>query len=92
MARVRRRAYYSGRVQGVGFRFVSQRLARGFAVDGYVRNLDDGSVELLAEGEVAEVGSFLDAVRRELGDKIHDVRVETEPADENLPTGFIIRY
>lgn len=92
MTRVRRRAYYSGRVQGVGFRFVSHRLAQGFAVSGYVRNLDDGRVELLAEGEPPEVELFLDAIRRELGGKIHNVQVEAEPAGDELPSGFIIRY
>ena len=51
MPRVRRRVYFSGRVQGVGFRFTCQSLARGFEVAGYVRNLPDGRVELVAEGE-----------------------------------------
>lgn len=92
MTRVRRRACYSGRVQGVGFRYRSLSLAQRFAVAGYVRNLDDGRVELVAEGDPTEVSSFLEAVLRELGDKIRDVRVETEsPADPPL-SDFIIRY
>ena len=51
MPRERRRVVFSGRVQGVGFRFTCQSLARGFDVAGYVRNLADGRVELVAEGE-----------------------------------------
>ena len=50
MSRERRRIYYSGRVQGVGFRFSTQRLASGFAVAGSVKNLRDGRVEVVAEG------------------------------------------
>ena len=58
MPRVRRRVYFSGRVQGVGFRFTCQSLARGFEVAGYVRNLPDGRVELVAEGETASSTRF----------------------------------
>jgi acylphosphatase len=56
---VRCEVHYSGRVQGVGFRFNAQWIARGFAVTGFVRNLADGRVELVAEGEEAEVDRFL---------------------------------
>ena len=47
-----REVYYQGRVQGVGFRYAVRSLARRFAVDGFVRNLSDGRVELVAEGGV----------------------------------------
>ena len=51
-------AYYSGRVQGVGFRFTAQHVAEGFAVAGFVRNQPDGTVEVLAEGPAEQmVGS-----------------------------------
>ena len=58
MPRVRRRVHFSGRVQGVGFRFTCQSLARGFDVAGHVRNLADGRVELVAEGESSELDAF----------------------------------
>lgn len=59
---------------------------------GFVRNLDDGRVELVAEGETTTVASFLDAIRAELGDKIRDVRAESlAPGDPPLE-GFTIRY
>jgi acylphosphatase len=92
MTAERRRVFCSGRVQGVGFRFRCERLARGFTIAGYVRNLHDGRVELVAEGEPAELDSFLEAVRRELGDKIRNVESETEPAADPPLSGFIIRY
>jgi acylphosphatase len=89
---VRRRAFYHGRVQGVGFRYTARRLAGGFDVAGFVRNLRDGRVELLAEGRDAEVAAFLDAIRSELGDKILGVELLDEPAGEPPVLGFEIRH
>lgn len=63
MSRVRLQVYYSGRVQGVGFRYTVKSLAPGYELAGTVRNLPDGRVELLAEGEQAELEAFLQAVR-----------------------------
>ena len=59
---VRRAAYYTGRVQGVGFRYTTQRIAADYPVDGFVKNLPDGRVELVAEGPPAQVQAFLAAV------------------------------
>ena len=55
--------FYEGRVQGVGFRYTTRRVAAGFDVAGYVRNLADGRVELVASGEDEEVNDFLTALR-----------------------------
>lgn len=63
MNRCRMTIYYSGRVQGVGFRYTTKRLATGYDVTGVVRNLPDGRVELIAEGERAELESFRCAVQ-----------------------------
>jgi acylphosphatase len=56
--------YYSGPVQGVGFRYSVRILVNGFEVTGTVRNLDDGRVELIAEGTRAELEGLLEAVRQ----------------------------
>ena len=64
---IRRTVYYSGRVQGVGFRYTAEGLARGFEVSGTVRNLPDGRVELVAEGTTEEVDRFVEAVGRQMG-------------------------
>ncbi|MFN0069445.1 MAG: acylphosphatase [Limisphaerales bacterium] len=65
MTSVRRRleVLYSGRVQGVGFRHTARSVATGFEVTGTVRNLDDGRVQLLAEGDEEELRAFQAAIR-----------------------------
>jgi acylphosphatase len=57
--KIRYDIHYTGCVQGVGFRFNAQWIARGFAVTGFVRNLPDGGVQLVVEGEEKEVDRFL---------------------------------
>ena len=74
-----KRVYYSGRVQGVGFRYTARNLASGFTVAGYVRNLPNGDVELLAEGEADQVDAFLKAVADFMAFNITRVTVQDEP-------------
>lgn len=59
----RMHALFSGRVQGVGFRFTVCRIARGFDVTGFVRNLWNGDVELVAEGAEPALSEFLNDIR-----------------------------
>ena len=92
MAIERRRVVYEGRVQGVGFRMTARRISSAFAVSGFVRNLADGSVEVIAEGDPGMVASFLEAIRREFGDMIRDVRETQEPTGEARPFGFSIAF
>ena len=79
--------YYSGEVQGVGFRATAYRLAQKFpAVRGWVRNLADGRVELLAEGPEPMVDAFLALLRGRMQGRIesedrHEREVETELVD-----------
>ena len=59
---IRRTSHFAGNVQGVGFRYTAQDVARKFKVVGYVRNLHDGRVELVVEGDPAEIENLLDAI------------------------------
>ena len=59
-----KQVFFSGRVQGVGFRYATKRLAAGFEVTGWVRNLNDGRVEMQAMSrDAAELDAFLEELR-----------------------------
>ncbi len=62
-ARERVQVFFSGLVQGVGFRFTCTRAAAGFPITGWVRNLPDGRVELIAEGERQFLERFLAVIQ-----------------------------
>ncbi len=89
--RQQREVYYAGSVQGVGFRYTVRSLASRFEVTGFVRNLSDGRVHLVAEGEAAEVAAFLDAVKAEMRYYINDVEETVRPAAGRF-RGFEIRH
>lgn len=90
MNRGRLQVYYSGNVQGVGFRYSVRTLASGFDVTGTVRNLTDGRVELLAEGSREELKAFQQAIREsELGHFIRKEEVSWSEA-QNAFRGFEI--
>jgi acylphosphatase len=57
-------AFVSGRVQGVAYRYFAERRAAEITVTGWVRNLRDGRVEIIAEGEKADLESFLGFLRQ----------------------------
>jgi acylphosphatase len=82
-----RRVFYSGKVQGVGFRATAAAIARDYPVTGWVKNLDDGRVELLAEGPPEAVENFLRAVRARWKDNIQKETTE-EPAPGGKLKGF----
>lgn len=92
MPRVRRRILFSGRVQGVGFRATCQSLARGFDIAGFVRNLPEGRVELVAEGEGSEIDAFLTTIQREMSRYIANMTTNPEPPGDESLIGFSIRH
>jgi acylphosphatase len=75
-----RMVHYSGRVQGVGFRATVASLARSRPVTGWVRNLADGRVQLLVEGNEKDVDAFLQAVRDHWKGYIEEEQVQEQPA------------
>jgi len=77
-------------VQGVGFRYTAQSLAAQFPIAGFVRNLSNGDVELVAEGSAEQVNGFLEAVAACMADYVSSVEVQ-EIAASDLQ-GFRIRF
>ncbi len=90
MATICKRVHYSGQVQGVGFRYTARQAAQGFAVAGYVRNLPDGRVELMAEGESDQVEAFLQEVARQMDGYI--TQTDARDAPPVGMQGFTIRH
>ena len=84
-------AVFKGHVQGVGFRYTVQRISRQFPVTGYVRNLDDGSVELLAEGEPTIIEQFIDTISLDMGRYIREVHVEIHVHTGSF-SGFTVAF
>ena len=73
---VRKHFYFSGRVQGVGFRFQACMLARSLSLTGYVQNLWDGRVEMEAQGEEKLVWDLVSALHKQPYISIEDMDVE----------------
>jgi acylphosphatase len=85
-----KRVLYSGQVQGVGFRYTTRHLAQGYPVGGHVRNLRDGRVEVVAEGEAEQVAAFLATLEEQMAGY-----VEGRTVHEEAPQGateFVIRH
>ena len=80
-----------GRVQGVGFRYFAARAARELGVAGWVRNLPDGSVETLVEGDAVAVEGYLDRLRRGPSASRVDGVVVEEKTEEGHSTFEITR-
>jgi acylphosphatase len=77
-----RMVHYTGEVQGVGFRATAVAIAQDYPVTGWVKNLDDGRVQLLVEGPEDAVKKFLQAVR-----KRWEKNITKEEVEEKKPTG-----
>ncbi len=86
-----KRIIFEGRVQKIGFRYATHQIALGFDVIGWIKNLEDGSVELVIEGEDEEVTEFIEeiAVESTLSHHIKNIIQEDIPPLENV-LGFTI--
>ena len=91
-ARRRMTVFFSGRVQGVGFRYTAKTVAAGFEITGTIKNLPDGRVELVAEGGHAELDAFRTAVHDAgLGGFIRDEQVTWTDAKNEFRGFEIVR-
>jgi len=83
---------YEGRVQGVGFRWSTVRIAAAFPITGFVRNEPDGTVRMTAEGRRSDLEAFLRAIEAShLGHHIRNRRITWSAADGSF-RAFEIRY
>jgi acylphosphatase len=87
----RRQVYFQGRVQGVGFRYTVRNIAMRHNITGYVRNLPDGRVELVAEGPDDEMDQFLESIKQRMHEYIREVQQHIHPATGEFPQ-FQIRH
>ncbi len=87
----RMNCWFEGHVQGVGFRYQTMHVAKGFEVSGTVQNLADGRVRLYAEGDAIEVRSFQEAVAKELNSYVRAVELQTDHGPRTCQ-GFRILY
>ncbi|MEZ5414998.1 MAG: acylphosphatase [Opitutaceae bacterium] len=76
--------HFSGRVQGVGFRYATLQLAKEFEVTGFVQNLVDGRVLLEVEGAKAEIDALVEAI----GERMHGHLRKVERTLESRPASF----
>lgn len=86
----RREVIFRGEVQGVGFRYTTQSIAKGYQVMGYVRNESNGSVRLVAEGSAQELSAFVAEIEAAMLGKIDDRSVSKSPATGEFG-GFEVR-
>ena len=82
---------YGGHVQGVGFRFTSQKVAERTGITGFVRNLSNGNVEIIGEGDRFHLEKFIKELAEHMRGYISDFHVDwTEPTGEF--SSFDIRF
>jgi acylphosphatase len=88
---VRAHVHFFGAVQGVGFRYTTQRFANTLQLKGWVKNLSDGGVEMVAEGTREQIDNLLYKLDKQFGNKIHRKEVDWLEAKKAF-SGFEITY
>lgn len=90
MSEITEQILFSGRVQGVGFRWTTARIASGLPLRGFVRNLPDRRVEIIVVGTADCIQQLIDVLRERFGSGITDVQRTTLAASNDF-VGFDIR-
>ena len=85
------RYIFAGRVQGVGFRYTALRIVRPYEITGFVRNLPDGSVEMLAQGPEGDIQMCINDLQEYFGSSIREIKT-TDSAPNPSLTDFRIEY
>lgn len=79
MEKIRRHMIFYGYVQGVGFRWKASHTARRLGISGWVRNLDDGSVEMEAEGTARDIDDLVEALENHSWGSVERIEVSELP-------------
>lgn len=86
-----KRLIFVGRVQGVGFRYTTHRMARPYEITGFVRNLPDGTVEMVAQGPEGDIERCLNDLQEYFGSSIREIKATDTTPNPRL-TDFRITY
>ena len=91
MSTIAKNIVFSGRVQGVGFRFTAQRIALRYELAGFVKNLHTGQVQMLAQGQAEDIDDCLRDISESFSGYIRDTKIE-DAAVSGEHTGFEIAF
>ncbi len=91
MQDIAKHIFFSGRVQGVGFRFTAHRIANNLGLTGFVRNLPDCRVEMLVQGSPANIEICLENIKQTFSGYIKETQIEEIPIDSQYER-FGIRF
>jgi len=94
MDKVRQEIVFSGRVQGVGFRYTARQVAQRYQITGWVKNLVNGTVQIMVEGKPDEINRYLDDVTATINTSSYGmvesaVRKEFETATGEFASFFV---
>ena len=91
MGKTRKKYLFSGEVQGVGFRYTVRGIAKKYSINGFVRNLTDGRVEMIGEGSDSELNDIINDIKKKMGSSLKDISIhEEEPLGDDK--GFEIQF
>ncbi len=91
MGQTAKQIIFSGRVQGVGFRFTAHNIANRYRLAGWVRNLADGTVEMVVQGNADDVSDCIRDISEFFSDYVKDSKIEEIPMDPRC-TNFKITF
>ena len=81
MSQIAKQIIFKGRVQGVGFRYTTHRVASRYDLSGFVRNLPDGSVEALLQGTAPNIQACLNDLKDTFGGYLRDINTTDQPVN-----------
>jgi acylphosphatase len=91
MSTIAKHIIFIGRVQGIGFRFTAFNIANRYQLTGIVRNLMDGSVEMIAQGLSEDIDNCIQDIKESFADYIRETKIEVIPLNPQY-TDFKITF